>query len=359
MGCEDSFGILFNSNVYLRCALADLNSIAKILVYEKPSALVISAPAGGTTVHTPSFKPSKHYMQRVIVIIVLLCLCTMPILLDAGRAQAYNWRGFERFGGICKDLGIQCDFAPLDLAHTEDLQGIVFIGPQNHLPLQALQAFADHGGNLLIFDDFGHSYAFFRALSWDLVPAQNWQSHGEYLYINGNPELPVLQIHRVESLKSVTSLAFNHPQPARSQRFTPLVGSHEAGFIFDEAWREGRILFVADASMPINLMLESFDNKLLVKLLLTKTCANQSPCHLRILEGPFETLESLTWRENLRKQYNERREAVQLWWEQRKDQVLALPWFTMALGVGIFLLLAMILVLIPFKLPAFLHKDKG
>ncbi|MFA5624367.1 MAG: DUF4350 domain-containing protein [Bradymonadales bacterium] len=299
--------------------------------------------------------------SRSGVVLTQITFCTllfavMTIFSKHALAQPADWRGLEGMLQACAQLGASCEYKDALFGDDEKWHGIIFVGPTTTLPREELKEFSQNGVNILIFDDFGSSYRFLREIGWNIEPAHHWKQYKDYNCINANPNLPVLDIDSKRLNTSAKTIAFNHPLPARSHDLVPLIGAQNAGFYYEQSWIKGKIFFVADASLAINLMLESFDNKLFLRTLLQKTCNGELPCNLRIVRGEFSTQKELAFIEFIQAKYEEYRDQGIHWWDQRKDRLLALPWFALAMGMVIVLLFTMILLFIPFGHAKFLRK---
>src|SRR5690606_24615395 len=211
--------------------------------------------------------------------------------------KSTEWNGMSQFGALAVEHGVT--LVPgnlLDYSALDPSRPLILVYPTQPLDVASLQEFVADGGRILLADDFGSSAALLSSFS---EPIRRRDPSGtSQAYLNGNPNLPVLQTPGRHALLEggVDALVGNHPTGFSSVLpavvyFDVPIEAERLGFAYDLTIGEGKIIVLGDASMLINLMIDMADNRRFLGNALDYLCERRpaGQCAVDVYVGPFES----------------------------------------------------------------------
>ena len=227
----------------------------------------------------------------LVLIISLACIWFSPSVQDFMAANQM-WNGVSRFN---RDYGA-ANVNSLESAQLPDAGTLVAIPYLDYsaTELEAIRSFVDHGGTLLLMDDFGYGNTVLEYLG---VQARfSHQPLLDPLFCYKNPALPLITDFTT-ALPGVNEVLMNHASTllsvpeeavvARSSSSSYLdlngnsvydEGEPKGPFVVAAKLKvgDGTVALVSDPSTAINSMVDKFDNRAFISDLSTNAG-----------EGPF------------------------------------------------------------------------
>lgn len=238
---------------------------------------------------------SKYFPSYLFFGLFLsLSLLATPTRADEFDGSSSAWNGLLDFVTLARERGL--DFRETRRLRWADLAEedvLIIIYPEQVLDLESLAAFVIDGGRVVLFDDFGGSDAFLGRLSlariWPL-PHELPHEH----FVDGEYDWPIFRpTGRHPLLLGVREVVANHPAVLQNVGGPVVAYDHGGGLVYDMKLGEGRVLVIADSSIPINSMLGVADNRHFVQNILEYACQDGGqPCRTWLVAGAFETVGS-------------------------------------------------------------------
>lgn len=218
-------------------------------------------------------------------LLLLICLC-LPLTAVAQeglvdyRVDSEAWNGLASFADVARFVGVGVEArATVDLAQLEPQDVVVLVHPNESPDAEAVAAWVDDGGRLMLADDVGASDDVIEAFGLRRTP---WTATHRPV-LQDNPALPIVSPvgeHRLSS--GVRTVVANHPAALRGDGRPVFEFEDGGGLLFDLSLGEGAAVFLSDPSALMNLMLPIGDNAVMARNIITYLCEGRPDCRLLV-----------------------------------------------------------------------------
>lgn len=273
-----------------------------------------------------------------------------------------SWRGLNSWHHILQSYGYSVTWSESFQADDADIHAVhVWLSSPDISP-DYFEYILLRGVKLLIFDESAHSLNWFRSKYQADAISMDSPYDAEASHINGNPDLPVIEInrHEQETLgmrldnEDVWMMALNHP--------TPIVinhdQSHDIIYYFNLTASEGtgRAYIFRDESLPTRLMINTLQNAKVIQSVIQSLCDDIKPCSVILYEPSFHYIPSENISNNELEQWlsdagdfiQYQKQSVSDFWDHHADVIERIPWTFLLTAISAAWCIIALLVSVPF-----------
>lgn len=188
------------------------------------------------------------------------------------------WNGLGRFVERTRSLGISVALVPQEPLPLDPAVALVLVYPETAPDPEALAAYVEAGGRLLVADDFGFGAGALAPLGVLRVAAPSAPG----VAFRGDPDFPIAEPRAVHpALEGVGAVVANHPAALGAgpggRCLLAFRAPPPACLLAEVSRGYGTALALADPSVLIDLMLEVEGNRRLAEGLVRYLTANRAP----------------------------------------------------------------------------------